>query len=293
MKYLCVGIVIALAIILFSRETVAPTIRLSQELSTTTISIYPEKIIQGNPVMIQVDGPSIRELSFGNKQIPTFVFNDTVTAFIPIDLNKKPGVYPLVITLADNSKIEKDIVVAAREKIEAPLGIPAKLGGNTTASQKKLVDTLAIENATLLNILSADHALWTKPFAYPLAKPLVTDDYGYTRQTGAYSIAHKGTDFRAAEGTPVLAMNDGVVAVVREYIEYGKTIIIDHGLGLKTFYMHLSKITVKAGESVTQGQIIGLSGQTGYAEQPHLHLTLRIGDISVDPIVFLNFFKAE
>jgi murein DD-endopeptidase MepM/ murein hydrolase activator NlpD len=105
-----------------------------------------------------------------------------------------------------------------------------------------------------------------------------------------YSITHKGTDFRAVEGTPVLAMNRGVVRLVQEGRNYGKTVIIDHGLGLQTFYMHLSKINVKVGELVLSGQIIGLSGMTGYAEAAHLHTTVRIGEVSIDPVRFLGLF---
>ena len=58
-----------------------------------------------------------------------------------------------------------------------------------------------------------------------------------------------------------------------------------------SFYMHLSKISVNQGELVLPGQLIGYAGQTGYAEQPHLHLTVRINNISIDPIKFLDLFK--
>ncbi|MFA6095419.1 MAG: M23 family metallopeptidase, partial [Candidatus Paceibacterota bacterium] len=72
-----------------------------------------------------------------------------------------------------------------------------------------------------------------------------------------------------------------------------RTIVVDHGLGLMTFYMHLSKIFVNEGELVLPGQVIGLSGDTGYAERPHLHLTVRIGGVSIDPVRFMGLFKRE
>ena len=86
-------------------------------------------------------------------------------------------------------------------------------------------------------------------------------------------------------------MNRGIVRLAKHFRDYGNTVIIDHGLGLMTFYMHLSKIQVNVGELVRQGHMIGLSGQTGYAAQPHLHLTVRINDVSIDPIKFMALFK--
>ena len=89
-------------------------------------------------------------------------------------------------------------------------------------------------------------------------------------------------------GTSVTAINRGVVRVARQFPTYGKTVVVDHGLGLMSFYMHLSKTSVNVGELVKPGQRVGLSGQTGYATSPHLHFTLRIRNISVDPMKFFG-----
>jgi murein DD-endopeptidase MepM/ murein hydrolase activator NlpD len=82
-----------------------------------------------------------------------------------------------------------------------------------------------------------------------------------------------------------------VVRVARTFQIYGKTVVVDHGFGVMTFYMHLSKIKVNVGELVLPGQLIGFSGETGYAESPHLHITVRINNVSIDPIKFLDLFK--
>ena len=186
---------------------------------------------------------------------------------------------------------EKIIAVKAREKPEEPLGIPEKLGGNSSASQKTLISTLASENNTINHLRSISKKLWPEGFKEPLAESIITDAYGYTRITGNYSIAHKGADFRAAEGTAVKAMGRGVVRLAQTFRNYGKTIAIDHGLGLLTFYMHLSKIFVNEGELVRQGQLIALSGQSGYAETPHLHISVKIDGASIDPGKFLDLLK--
>ncbi len=258
--------------------------------SAQNIDIKPTEIIQGDPVMITIDS-QVKKITFDGIAVATFQYNKKTRGLVPINLTRKPGSYNFKIEFPDGRVTEKTITVKERKKIEAPLGIPHKLGGDTPASQKNLVNNLSKENASLENIKTEAKSFWTKPFRFPIKNPIVTDPYGYNRKTGEYTITHKGTDFRAKDGTPVMAMNQGVVRQARTYTIYGKTIVIDHGLGLQTFYMHLSKINVKVGDTVKPGQVIGLAGKTGYAESSHLHLTVRINGISIDPMRFMEFFK--
>jgi len=258
----------------------------------TSFVITPENPIQGEPIMISVLATStVNGIYFDNQKLGIFNWKNLPSAFYGIDLYKKSGTYEVRAVLKSGEVLEKNVVIGQRKKVEAPLGIPEKLGGNTQASATKLVSTLAQENASLLNLRTGGHAFWKTGFIFPLKNPTITDSYGYQRQTVGYSIAHKGTDFRAVDNTPVMAMNRGVVRLAQYGRNYGNTIIVDHGLGLQTFYMHLSKIKVNVGELVLSGQIIGLSGHSGYAESPHLHTTVRMGEISIDPEVFMKFFE--
>ncbi|MBX4209502.1 M23 family metallopeptidase [Candidatus Parcubacteria bacterium] len=270
--------------------------------NAASLNVLPEDPIQGDPIMITVvPGPAsstasapklkVKSISFDGKPLGLVSYKNIPTAFYGFDINKKPGVSKISARLSDGSIIQKQILIGERKKAEVAFTIPAKLGGNTATSETKLATTLHDENASLLGLRTGVKAFWTERFDFPVADPIVTDPYGYIRQTGATSITHKGTDFRAPEGTPVMAANRGVVRLVQETRNYGKTIVVDHGLGIMTFYMHLSKISVTEGELVKKGQIIALSGQTGYAEHPHLHLTVRIDRVSVDPMVFYSFFR--
>jgi murein DD-endopeptidase MepM/ murein hydrolase activator NlpD len=276
-------ILIAVSVYSFSTTTEA----------RVTLTHSPDQVIQGEPVEIILKGTKKTDqvsVMFNNVQVPMTVYKKMLVGFVPISITKDIGNYNIQANVGD--KVLKDSVqVIKREKYEAPLGIPKKLGGNTAASQKQLVDTLAIENQGLLNLGTNPNALWKKAFIFPVYNPVVTDNYGYSRLTGAYTITHKGTDFRAPLGTEVFAVNDGVVKIARSGRNYGNTIVIDHGQGIMSFYMHLSKMNVRVGDTITRGDTIGLSGQTGYAEAAHLHFTLRINDTSIDPIVFLSFFK--
>lgn len=268
---------------------------LSSFAAAPEFSVSSETPLQGETILIRIENASdtskVSKITFGTTPVKFFLRDGTVSALYGVDINLKAGEYLLTAVLSDGTQLQRTITVAAREKYEEPLGIPEKLGGNTAASQTKLVSTLAQENAILASLATHKKTLWTKDFIFPVESPFVTDPYGYTRTTGQYSIAHKGVDFRAGETTKVLAMNRGVVRLVKTFRNYGKTVVVDHGQGVMTFYMHLSKIKVNQGELVLPGRVLGYAGQTGYAEQPHLHLTVRIGNISIDPMQFLALFK--
>ena len=167
----------------------------------------------------------------------------------------------------------------------------AAQGGNSPANQERLVSILEQENAELKALTSTSTALWSEPFRFPVAAPVkVTDSYGITRASGAVTITHEGTDFAAPPGTPIYAVNRGVVKMAQALTAYGNTVVVDHGLGVQSLYLHLSSVSVAPGQTVARGQLIGLSGETGYSEGPHLHLSIKIGGVSIDPLKFLALF---
>jgi murein DD-endopeptidase MepM/ murein hydrolase activator NlpD len=259
-----------------------------------TIDIIPKSVVQGEPFMVQVSNiplSQIQSLFLDTKKLSVFLYNNKPTALVGIDLNKKIGTYEIKAVLINGSTATNSVQIIERKKIQAELGIPESLGGNSATNTARVVSTLELENKQLASIYTGLKAFWSKPFRYPIANPVVTDTYGYSRLTNGSTITHKGTDFRAKTPLPVLAMNRGVVRIAKKFTVYGNTVVIDHGLGVQTMYMHLSKIRVNVGELVLPGQVLGLSGSTGYAEAPHLHLSIRINNISIDPEKFLSLFK--
>ena len=135
---------------------------------------------------------------------------------------------------------------------------------------------------------SASEPLWAGDFRAPVtAEP--TDSFG-TRRTfnGKLASIHKGMDFRAAAGTPVRAGNSGVVVLARPLYYEGNFVVIDHGLGLYTLSMHLSRIDVLEGQRVAAGDLLGLSGATGRVTGPHLHWAVRWQNAYLDPAKLLR-----
>jgi len=98
---------------------------------------------------------------------------------------------------------------------------------------------------------------------------------------------HAGLDVAVASGTPVNASAHGIVLAVDDYFFNGKTVFVDHGNGLITMYCHLDRIDVQTGNAVNQGQLLGLSGQTGRATGPHLHWSVILNGAMVNPQLFL------
>ncbi len=135
---------------------------------------------------------------------------------------------------------------------------------------------------------SASQPLWSGDFLAPVhAAP--TDSFG-TRRTfnGELQSVHKGMDFRAPPGRVVRAGNSGVVVLARPLYFEGNCVVIDHGLGLFTLSMHLSRTDVHEGQQVTKGQRVGLSGATGRVTGPHLHWAVRWQDAYLDPAKLLQ-----
>ncbi len=104
---------------------------------------------------------------------------------------------------------------------------------------------------------------------------------------------HSGVDISAPAGDPVRASNTGRVVLARDLYFSGKTVILDHGLGLFTYYCHFSRVKVKRGEVVKKGGVIGLVGSTGRSTGPHLHWSVRIRETRVDPAALLNLSFQE
>jgi len=135
----------------------------------------------------------------------------------------------------------------------------------------------------------AEHIEFARPglrFGWPVESAHITSYFGWRINpiTGAGTKLHRGLDLRGAIGDLILSIGPGVVAFAGTDPLLGNLVIVDHGLGVTSFYGHMSDILVHTGLPVDRGVTLGLVGNTGRSEAPHLHLTVKLGDFAVDPL---------
>lgn len=179
-------------------------------------------------------------------------------------LNPKPFNYPLSYIKVDKKHVDlsaKDLKRFLKEK-----------------EQLRIVYETA----------NKSNRLFESKFKRPLPSE-ITGVYGSRRVFNNKKDSwHSGTDFRARTPTPIPSVNKGVVAFAGDLFFNGKTVMIDHGQGVMTMYCHLSKINVKKGDTVSYETILGISGNTGRSSGPHLHWGVRVNDMWVDGLQFLD-----
>jgi len=213
------------------------------------------------------------------------------TVYVSASRHKNTGSFWCEYRFVVN-KIEKKVAVAKFNIIDSKyplrrLTVPkkyAKLDKETIARWEK-------ESAHTAKVYSSaikDRALFDKPFVKPLNSK-ITAIYGSKRVFNDMKNSwHSGVDFRARPGTKIPASNRGKVVLARHHFFTGKTVILDHGMGIMTMYCHLSEFKVEEGDIVPQGGVLALSGNTGRSSGPHLHWGVRVNGHWVNGFSMLN-----
>jgi murein DD-endopeptidase MepM/ murein hydrolase activator NlpD len=178
----------------------------------------------------------------------------------------------------------------AREAAEAALQVENAALGTAVAHHNDAAAALEAESAKFAALAQAAAdvpALGDGTFIRPVPGPF-SSNFGYRTDpiTGATAF-HAGIDFSSPCGTPIKAAGTGSVLSAGANGGYGNATLINHGNGLSTLYGHQSSIIVSAGQSVTQGQVIGYVGSTGKSTGCHLHFEVRVGGSPVNPVGYL------
>jgi murein DD-endopeptidase MepM/ murein hydrolase activator NlpD len=169
---------------------------------------------------------------------------------------------------------------------QVELHVPAKFVAPDAETLKRIAADKEVKDRVFAQ--SAPMPLWDGDFRPPLKAP-ATDSFGTRRVfNGKLASVHKGLDYHAVSGTPVYAANAGRVVLARALFYEGNCVVIDHGEQFTTIYMHLSKIQVTEGQKVAAHQLLGLSGGTGRATGPHLHMAARWQGAYLDPTLLFK-----
>jgi murein DD-endopeptidase MepM/ murein hydrolase activator NlpD len=208
-----------------------------------------------------------------------------------VDLEKAPGEYELKVTgqTAGGERISCNVMVAvqkgqfATEKLQVekqfvePSPEQVKRANEERQKLRDIFDRVTLER------------LWDGPFRIPLDGVTTGSNFGKRRiLNGNPGSPHGGMDLPGTTGTPVHAAQRGRVALAEELFFSGKTVVVDHGLGIYTFYGHLSEIDVKADDSLETGAVLGKVGATGRVTGPHLHWGLTVERARVNPLLLVK-----
>lgn len=205
-------------------------------------------------------------------------------ALLPVPLDEKAKHLPLSMTVAwENGKSEKfyaDLPVKKRKYPVQSLKVASKFVSPPPEMQDKIKRDRAELSAAISKFTSTRY--WNPPFLRPVPGE-VTSLYGLRRVfNGQPKSPHKGVDFDAKQGDPILAVEDGIVVLVSEHYYSGNIVIVDHGLGVFSSYIHMSGFNVQKGQKVSRGDVVGYIGSTGRVTGPHLHLSLFVLGVSVN-----------
>ncbi len=230
------------------------------------------------------------KIYFNNKRVAVFPYTNmqgksTWYAMAGIDLSSKPGNYEFSIKQASGLSLNTKITVKYKKYDEQHLSIKNKRKVNPNADDSK-----RIASERKRKIKAKKQYSETEPkvdFIWPVTGR-ISSIFGLRRFFNEQERRpHSGLDIAASEGTPIKAAASGTVLDAGDFFFSGNMIYIDHGQGIISLYAHLSKISVKPGDVVRQGDIIGEVGQTGRVTGPHLHFAVYANQALIDPMFML------
>lgn len=251
---------------------------------------------QGNLLLVEIHSPkAIAGLSaeWGGQKLlfwPDSRDEGTHQALLGVDLEKPPGNYNLEVT-------------AAVENENARCTVPITIGAGRFATERLHVAKQFVQ-PNPVDIKRADRErnrlrelyasvtperLWQGSFRLPLFGVRKSSNFGRRRiLNGEPGSPHSGVDFPAAAGVPVHAAQRGRVVLAENLFFSGNTVLLDHGLGIYTFYGHFKSTAVAEGDLVEAGAILGRVGATGRATGPHLHWGLIVNGAKVNPLEIIK-----
>ena len=269
--------------------------RAQVENLTYGVAIAPAVVEAGSPELIHVDAPASATITgeWMGHALQFFRGSDGrgwfALAGVDVEAAAGPSALQITARLAGEGGVQelsRSVEIHPAHYRTSSLSVAPQF----IAPGPEELDRIKAEGELKAKVFaaSAPEPLWSGSFRAPVTAP-PTDSFGTRRVfNGTVASVHKGMDFRAAVGTPVRAGNSGVVVLARPLYYEGNCVVIDHGLGLFTISMHLSRIDVEEGQQVRLGERIGLSGATGRVTGPHLHWAVRWQDAYLDPAKLLR-----
>ena len=272
-----------------------PAAKSNVKAAELSVHWQPTAPVNGSPIILRVTSQQ-RLTSLSGKWLGHEVFFSSDShgklwyGFAGASLETRPGSYPLELNATTSSN--KDISFQKRIRISKghyhsiAASVPKQYTEPNSEQVHKIGEDKTFKEHAFAHVTPEQE--WAGSFRPPV-KAQISDVFGTSRTfNGKVQSTHQGLDYAVPEGTPVAAVNAGTVLLARPLFFEGNCVVLDHGQGLLTLYMHLSKIEVKEGDHVTTGQTIAVSGGTGRATGPHLHVAVRWQGVYLNPATLLS-----
>ncbi len=244
--------------------------------------VFPSSVQQGAMVIGKV--PPGSRVEYAGRTLRTSGYGTVVFGV------GRDQAEPVQVTVArpDGELVDARIAVTARDwPVQRVNGVPPK----TVDPPPEIAERIRREQALVSAARERDddRTDFARPFVWPV-EGRISGRFGNQRvYNGKPGSPHSGMDIAVPTGTPIKAPAAGVVTFAAPDLYLtGGTVLLDHGFGISSNFLHLSRIDVKAGDRVEQGQVIGAVGATGRATGPHLHWGMSWFDTRIDPLLVLE-----
>jgi murein DD-endopeptidase MepM/ murein hydrolase activator NlpD len=244
----------------------------------------PKEVFPGDVFLLKINTDNntaaLPEAEFAGRKITVFHDADNhFIALVPVDINTSPKKYSITVRSGKDQQITY-INVKLFKFPTIKMTLPKEKVTLSPEDLKRAERETDIMNKVLSE---STERRWNGLFTTPTDTE-VSEVFGVKRiMNKKHNSVHRGVDYRGKMGTPVKAVNSGTVVLKKNLFFGGNTLVVDHGMGLFSIYMHLSEFHVSEGETVSKGQVIGLVGMTGRATGPHLHFGFKLAGVSVNP----------
>jgi len=262
------------------------------------IEMPEQSIANGKTIFLEFekkDGVLYEKLILDKKEYKVYEHPVDVKkyyALIPISYYEKPSNKTIKLFYKQDAKeMSKTVALEVKDGLYKKETLKVQQSKVTLSQKDKQRAEKEYAEAMKVYNTSTPKSYISSKFIAPMQSK-ITSEFGKARvYNDTLKGYHSGTDYRASVGTPIVASNDGVVALVEDRFYSGGSVVIDHGHGIYTCYFHMSKFDVKKGQEVKRGETIGLSGNSGRVTGPHLHFSARVASEQVDPLQLIELLN--
>ncbi len=273
-----------------STPTRTPTLTPTLEPLSLLVNLTPAQVQNGRTALIEIESnrPVTVTGSFRDRPLAFAQTTTSSWALAGVPVTAQAGVYPVQLSITDtlgtHVSTTTTLTVVRSDYGSEVIVIPE--------SRVVLMspEVLSQESQRLTPVFATTSAmpLWQGVFIWPYEGRMTTP-FGMRRtyNDGRQGF-HAGVDLAGDAGVPIVVAAAGVVLLAEPLQTHGNAVVVDHGLGVLTAYYHLDQILASQGQQVAQGQVVGTLGNTGLSTGPHLHWEMRVGDVPVDPLEWLD-----